>query len=588
MSVRILTGCARDRLRDLPDASVHTIVTSPPYFGLRDYGVPGQIGLEPTPDAYVASLVEVFRECRRVLRDDGTVWLNLGDSYATSRNDNDWLGSGATARKGKFVPPGLKPKDLIGIPWRVAFALQADGWYLRSDIIWAKSNPMPESVTDRPTSAHEHIFLLSKRERYYYDAEAVKEVSSGDVRPGRSGAYMEGNINGGAREGYAGGQTSKGRLNQYSDPNSRNLRNVWTVATQPFSDWGETVRRVRVEADALDDGKKRITSPDCPLHGDRSAPASKVRDGGRVTAPKSRTGRSESHPVLGLFDGCAPTETRPELATVPHSSGLPLPECSASATSHNNESHRTDPAPETSFPYIVSAQIPLRIPDTSEAHGLSGLVEHTPESKNGQDETDESRSFQIPADSVHTLGEQASSGASHGSTCTCEWYVEVTEKTSHFATFPPALIEPCIKAGCPEKCCPHCGAGWERVREQVSPSSWEDRKAAGHIGGIGGSIKLQKGIGASYDFDNRAGGFGTPAEYKTIGFRPTCSCPAHEPIGGTVLDCFGGAGTTGLVADRLGRNAILIELNEAYAAMSERRIYADLPMFAAVTMEAAE
>ena len=153
MDHRIIQGDCLEGLRTLPDASVHCCVTSPPYWGLRDYGHDGQIGLEETPEAYVARMVEVFREVRRVLRGDGTCWINLGDTFASG-------------------------KQLVGIPWRVAFALQADGWLLRQDIIWHKPNPMPESVTDRCTKAHEYVFLLTKSERYFYDANAVKEPHS--------------------------------------------------------------------------------------------------------------------------------------------------------------------------------------------------------------------------------------------------------------------------------------------------------------------------------------------------------------------------------------------------------------------------
>lgn len=166
-------------LRELPSQSVNCCVTSPPYYGLRDYGHDGQIGLEETPEAYVQKLVDVFREVRRVLRDDGTLWLNLGDTYnAYKANtwDTDFAGhSKRPEHKQGLTVPSLKQKDLIGIPWLVAFALRADGWYLRQDIIWHKPNPMPESVTDRCTKSHEYIFLLSKSARYYYDAEAIKQ-----------------------------------------------------------------------------------------------------------------------------------------------------------------------------------------------------------------------------------------------------------------------------------------------------------------------------------------------------------------------------------------------------------------------------
>lgn len=319
MSVKIITGDARAVLKTLPDESVHCVVTSPPYWGLRDYGVAGQIGLEETPDAFVVEMAAIFRDVRRVLRADGTAWVNLGDSYATqpgkggnvpqTKHPNNSYPASAPHRSKMF--DALKPKDLVGIPWRVAFALQADGWWLRQDIIWSKPNPMPESVADRCTKAHEYLFLLAKSERYYYDAEAIKEPFQTDPKenyPARAGILGRGNHAssrapiGSPRRDNTGGYAPNG--------DGRNKRSVWEIATQPFSE-------------------------------------------------------------------------------------------------------------------------------------------------------------------------------------------------AHFATFPPALIEPCILAGCPK--------------------------------------------------------------------------------GGTVLDPFGGAGTTGLVADRLGRNAILIELNPEYAAMAERRIRGDSPLFAEVS-----
>ena len=183
-SATIIVGDALKELRKLPDESAQCCVTSPPYWGLRDYGVAGQLGLEDTPALYVERMVEVFREVRRVLKDDATLWLNLGDSYAGSgkgpsnsmdRPSKCMSNVAAAPNRWLSVEKGLKGKDLIGIPWRVAFALQADGWWLRSDIIWAKPNCMPESVTDRPTRSHEYLFLLAKSERYHYDADAIKE-----------------------------------------------------------------------------------------------------------------------------------------------------------------------------------------------------------------------------------------------------------------------------------------------------------------------------------------------------------------------------------------------------------------------------
>ena len=233
MSTQILQGDCRDLLKTLPDASVHCVVTSPPYFGLRDYGVDGQIGLEASPDAFVAELVAVFREVRRVLRDDGTLWLNLGDSYnsgASGGLGGSTLGGGqnnqrVSNRSGRGLVNALKPKDLIGIPWRAAFALQQDGWYLRQDIIWHKPNPMPESVTDRCTKSHEYVFLMSKSARYFYDAAAIAE--EGVIPAGTKAA--KGSVE---RFNTLGVNSRPPEYKIYDG--MRNARSVWTIATQPF------------------------------------------------------------------------------------------------------------------------------------------------------------------------------------------------------------------------------------------------------------------------------------------------------------------------------------------------------------------
>jgi DNA modification methylase len=247
MLIQTLQGDCREILKSLPDNSVNCCVTSPPYFGLRDYQVAGQIGLEETPAEYVAALVEVFREVKRVLRPDGSVWLNLGDSYAAGGNGpgsshyQDNLGKGTTlarALPAKKAPVGLKPKDLIGIPWRVAFALQEDGWWLRSDIIWAKSNPMPESVTDRPTKSHEYIFLLTRSAKYFYDAAAIAEptVRPGDVQTfgGKKGLTLASRSTDEPKDpNFRNGHEQWGRTIEMGD--TRNKRTVWTVPNQPFS-----------------------------------------------------------------------------------------------------------------------------------------------------------------------------------------------------------------------------------------------------------------------------------------------------------------------------------------------------------------
>jgi DNA modification methylase len=412
---RILTGDVLDILRTLPDESVHCCVTSPPYWGLRDYGVAGQIGLEATPEAYVERMVEVFREVRRALRQDGTLWLNLGDSYAGSGRGMNGDGSpGRVGEKqasnagsrldlsgdivrGKRISrgegsgrwgggdvnpgPGYKPKDLVGIPWQVAFALRADGWWLRSDIVWAKPNPMPESVTDRPTKAHEYIFLLAKSERYYYDAAAIQEECvNGDPNPPRGSKGVGERVNAGLRkQDMLGKQTYTGFNDHYEPRVSRNRRSVWTIATQPYSE-------------------------------------------------------------------------------------------------------------------------------------------------------------------------------------------------AHFATFPPKLIEPCILAGAPEKCCPKCGAPWERVTEKG------DLIPTGH-GGSKKWTEVVKQYRGEKSTETSTFATGAVREKVTVGWQPTCSCPDNNGSGkGVVLDPFCGSGTTGVVALRHGRKFIGVELNPTYVEMAERRIIADAPL----------
>ena len=229
MADRFICGDALEVLRTLPSESVHCVVTSPPYWCLRDYHVEGQIGLEQSPEDYVSRLVAVFGEVRRVLRPDGTLWLNLGDCYNGSGGAGGDYNKGGL-KEGQPKYPGrkiarLKPKDLVGIPWRVAFALQADGWYLRSDIIWHKPNPMPESVTDRPTKAYEHVFLLSKSPRYFYDAAAIAEPAA--YADSRRESKRRGEFSG--KTEVMGGREAFRAIRA-----TRNKRDVWTVATTPF------------------------------------------------------------------------------------------------------------------------------------------------------------------------------------------------------------------------------------------------------------------------------------------------------------------------------------------------------------------
>jgi len=234
-------GDCRDSMRKMiaDGIKVQTCVTSPPYFGLRNYGVDGQLGLESTPQEYVQNMLEVFSLVHELLHDNGVLWLNLGDSFASGGMSNPSSKSTLCGGKdrgasnysiSRGIPIGLKPKDLVGIPWRVAFALQADGWYLRQDIIWSKPNPMPESVTDRCTKSHEYLFLLSKSERYYFDQEAIKEESAWPDH------NRFGNKNAQARRVKTLTGNMRPDAPQETDRAGRNKRSVWSVATQPYSE----------------------------------------------------------------------------------------------------------------------------------------------------------------------------------------------------------------------------------------------------------------------------------------------------------------------------------------------------------------
>jgi hypothetical protein len=239
MNAKIMLGDVKSQLLQIQSETIQCVVTSPPYWGLRDYGNEAQIGLEETPQEYVDSMIDVFREVHRVLKLDGTLWLNLGDSYAsfrdgkatpdTTRGNSEGTlvpkGSAKNRMAATFTGTGIKHKDLVGIPWRVAFALQQDGWYLRQDIIWAKPNPMPESVRDRCTKSHEYLFMLTKSPKYYFDNQSIRETAvtgSWDKLPpiGRKKHQENGNPT------YSG--------NQPANDGKRNKRDVWTINTKPF------------------------------------------------------------------------------------------------------------------------------------------------------------------------------------------------------------------------------------------------------------------------------------------------------------------------------------------------------------------
>ena len=425
MAIRIINADAFDGLRQIEDESVHCVVTSPPYWGLRSYldadhpDKPREIGQEPTITDHIEVLVRLFREVRRVLRKDGVVWLNYGDAYCSVGHKKSSSGYGTTGLAGAKAQEhhplgrendardiGLKHKDLMLMPARLAIALCDDGWWLRSEVIWAKPNPMPESVTDRPTNSHEKVFLLTKSPRYFYDAEAVKEASiTNDMRRpyGSEGSWQ--------LDGRPAEQRPNGKIRK-------------ALSWQERKDAGEPIRRG-------DPGETGWATP-----------------GGNV--------------------------------------------------------------------------------------GEGGL----------------SRNMR----NVWTVATQPFSEA-------------------HFATFPAELAKRCIKSGTSERgCCSKCGAPWVRnmVRsEEVDESHKGSRFDKGKTGARDGGERTRNG-----------------ERFKKVasGWSAGCDCEAGvAPC--VVLDPFGGAGTTGLVADRLGRDAILVELNSMYAAMAERRIGKDAPLFASVCVE---
>lgn len=552
--VTIYHGDCREVLPQLAAAAVHTCVTSPPYFGLRRYtDNPTELGLEPTPAAYVAEMTGVFEQVKRVLRQDGTAWLNLGDSYSTNpgngrggeRNDG-----GVPHRSGADKTAcDLASKQLIGIPWRVAFALQDAGWYLRSDIIWAKGNPMPESVTDRPTKAHEYLFLLAKAEKYYYDAEAIREphITGDRVMTNYQASGVPSSVS--MRRG------DESRI-YANNPAGRNKRSVWTINTQPFKDWTQTSHRVRVAQDEADDDTTRITSPDCPLHGDRIDRAPRAFGDEHAGRMKNRTLRNGNYPAPEQSSLLAPTDQIHEPDFAGDSSGLPHLENDPSATDHNRQTSRTDLDPVTNQPYMLSAQTtfgtlgrPVSPANVETPHDMSENSREIDDSDAHPSGNSEPRIDDIPSQSVAL--------PAFVPPCTCEYYKVVTKSISHFATFPEKLIEPCILAGTPAQVCAACGAPWVRQVEKGAPiqQHWAP--------GTQEKVHIAQGAHGKTSVLNT--GYTRPN--ITTGFAPTCQCNAGT-VPGTVLDPFGGSGTTARVAKRLGRRCVIVEQNEQYAEMS--------------------
>jgi DNA modification methylase len=472
------------RTLPLRDGCVQCVVTSPPYFGLRNYSVDAQIGLEATPEIYVQALVGVCREVWRVLKDDGVLWLNLGDSYMarqfgwSNANDRAWaayhretgderpqakrVGHPMEASHAMSRATGIKCKDLIGIPWRVAFALQADGWTLRSDIIWSKTSAMPESVQDRPTRSHEYLFLLAKQEKYYYNAAAIAEPCSdamrAEVEQGYDGLGLKDYESAGVQnpstvkariianarakgsvytaQAYPDRPQSepRGAASNFGLPLTRNKRSVWTIGPQPFTGWVKTSRQVRVSWHESDGDTTRITSGDCPVHGDQAVQAAKALCGGRGADGLSRIECSDADPARVPSLGSVPIAPRlADYSAAESRDSLGLSH-EAPATPRSTRTRKTARALVTSPPCTPSGESPAGTGDTSAL----------PHSSAGDSRTLSSNTPDQDGQVVAALAE--SLGCTVG-TCSCAYYKIITENMSHFATMPEALVEPCILAG---------------------------------------------------------------------------------------------------------------------------------------------
>lgn len=597
MTVRILAGHCLDVLATLPEKSVHCIVTSPPYFALRAYGTPpqvwptgwcGELGQEPSVHLFIAHLIAVFEAARRVLRDDGTLWVNLGDSYAGS-----WGNQGRTPERGTqraingdmitnvvdgrypdkgsntcAIDPadGFKPKDKMLIPHRFAIAMCDAGWWVRQDIVWSKASPMPESVTDRPTNAHEYVFQFAKRARYYYDADAVRQRHAAETIKSFGNPHTNLNAKAYGRDDHQDdmGKVASGRWGETAtnhaqtrkvDPRGAHLRSVWHLGPSPFTGWTKTDHLIRVGADAADDDMLRIASPDCPVHASRDHQDSNRPDGEREADLSVRNPDTDDCRDPRQSDDSAPTDPRRAPMTPHGSSDSDHLAHALTATHHSTKSRKTDRAPETTTPCTPSAQMSPHTDDMSVQPASTDSVGRT----SGSSTAPMDRALESPDHTVDT-----SSGYPSSEACTCSYEKRITESLSHFATFVPELPRRCILAGTSAKgACASCGAPWRRILSKATGgttgASWHDHEDDDVLG----QRVALNGSGQRF--------YQTYEPPKTLGWEPSCGCDA-EVVPCVVLDMFGGSGTTGMVAEKLGRDSILIELQADYVPMIEKRI----------------
>jgi len=576
VTITILQGDALETLRTLSDCSVQCCITSPPYFQLRNYNVDGQIGMEETPELFVQKLVDVFREVRRVLRNDGTLFLNIGDSYAGSgRGPTGKNGIGDQGKRqgftnpGVFVPDGMKPKDMIGIPWMVAFALRADGWYLRSDIIWSKPNPMPESVTDRCTKSHEYIFLLAKKPHYYYDGYAIREPIS----------YIENLQNLQAQSSHREllqEQSTEGRQNGkvcgLYCPISEGLRQEIQSDRE-----GKKERKTVLSLRERTESEKGLSDniPGCPLVGfgmDRS------HAGTLEEIQQGETIQRDSREVLADSERKI-TESKEGLKISENPVGTDGKETHGEETKIRNCQFRKYIDIEGMGGDSETIRLPMCVlPETSKIGNgscdttIEGWNTHKGEysscvpgmqrQKGKQDPRnagDDGTGNDTPWNN-NPKGHLGTNPAGRNRRTVWEIATQPTPD-AHFATFPEALVEPCIKAGTSERgCCAVCGAPMERVIEFNGMTSTEIMKGKDKSGFQSEQGKLQN-----------IRGLDKPREPKTTGWQPTCACNA-DTVPCVVLDPFGGSGTTAKVARDLKRDCTLIELNPAYIKIAKNKL----------------
>jgi DNA modification methylase len=582
----LICGDAFSELRRLPADSVQCCVTSPPYYGLRDYGIDGQLGLEPTLDGFLERLAAVFDEVQRVLHPSGVCFVDMGDSYASSPAGNfgpdmprpgNGGAYGANTVKTDWRLSGLKPKDRCLVPFRLALLLQSRGWWVRDVIAWTKPAPMPESVTDRCTQSWEPILMLTKSARYFWDAEAVKEQNTWPDH------NRFGNKDAAAR--CVNELTGNMRLDAPEEANrvGRNLRNVWPIGPEPYTDTVKVKQVTRVSADEASDGMKRIASEDCPVHGSRRVSSAQCDAlGGRQSL---RTEHIETRPVLEPSPAPCPTSAPSLAGTGPQSADAPA------AIYRSKQSSKTHLERLTNVPCNASEETACGTGHTASTPDDSELYPGTPTSKTAADSVADAQGLlggmlggtpckersaataqiqptascreterSTESNKTSTVPGGPSACKPSCNPCTCSYEKEVYAAVSHFASFPAELPKRCILAATSAKgVCGRCGAPWER--DIVRVAHYEKRQDRGQPNGAMAQVD-SSGWRAPTITDN--------------GWSAGCTCSAGI-VPATVIDPFCGTGTTCAVALDLGRAAIGIELNPAYVTLAQRRCGAVTP-----------